>query len=66
MLAKHPRIHMHYTPTSSSWLNLVERFFRDPTDQIVSGSFTSVKELAENSRLFVLPQSKSKTLRLEC
>mgnify|MGYP006137898329 CR=1 FL=1 len=28
-LAKHPRIHMHFVPTSSSWLNLVERFFRD-------------------------------------
>ena len=26
-LAKHPRFHMHFTPTSSSWLNLVERFF---------------------------------------
>jgi transposase len=28
-LAKHPRFHMHFTPTGSSWLNLVERFFRD-------------------------------------
>ena len=46
-LAKHPRFHMHFTPTSSSWLNLVERFFRDLTDQIVSGSFASVKELAD-------------------
>src|SRR5438874_10202570 len=33
-LAKHPRFHMHFTPTSSSWLNLVERFFRDLTDFI--------------------------------
>ena len=31
-LAKHPRFHMHFTPTSSSWLNLVERFCRDLTD----------------------------------
>jgi len=31
----------------SSWLNLVERFFRDLTDQIVGGSFVSVKELAD-------------------
>lgn len=46
-LARHPRFHMHFTPTSSSWLNLVERFFRDLTDQIVSGSFASVKELAD-------------------
>ena len=32
-LAKHPRFHMHFTPTSSSWLNMVERFFRDITDR---------------------------------
>ena len=44
--AKHPRFHMHYTPTGSSWLNLVERFFRDLTrDAIREGSFTSVREL---------------------
>lgn len=46
-LAKHPRFHMHFTPTSSSWLNLVERFFRDLTDRIAEGSFASVKELAD-------------------
>lgn len=46
-LAKHPRFHMHFTPTSSSWLNLVERFFRDLTDRIADGSFGSVKELAD-------------------
>ena len=46
-LAKHARFHMHFTPTSSSWLNLVERFFRDLTDRICAGSFTSVKELAD-------------------
>jgi transposase len=45
-LAKHPRFHMHYTPTGSSWLNLVERFFRDLTqDAIRDGSFASVREL---------------------
>jgi transposase len=32
-LAKHPRFHFHFTPTSSSWLNLVERWFRDLTDK---------------------------------
>ena len=36
-LAKHPRFHMHFTPTSSSWLNLVERFFRGLTDHISEG-----------------------------
>src|SRR6266853_1760801 len=30
-LAKHPRFHLHFTPTSSSWLNLVERWFREIT-----------------------------------
>jgi transposase len=45
-LAKHPRFQMHFVPTSSSWLNLVERFFRDLTeDSIRSGSFSSVREL---------------------
>ena len=45
-LAKHPRFHMHFTPTSSSWLNMVERFFRDITDKrIRRGVFTSVPEL---------------------
>jgi len=27
-IAKHPRFHMHFTPTGASWLNMVERFFR--------------------------------------
>src|SRR5947209_17829737 len=40
------RIVMHFTPTSSSWMNLVERFFRDLTEDVVrEGSFTSVEEL---------------------
>ena len=46
-LGKHPRFHRHFTPTSSSWLNMVERFFRDITDKrIRRGVFTSVPELA--------------------
>ncbi len=45
-LKRHPRVHMHFTPTSSSWLNLVERFFRDLTDKrIRRGVFRSVPEL---------------------
>lgn len=45
-LAQHPRFHMHFTPTGSSWLNLVERFFRDLTqDSIRDGSFAHVREL---------------------
>ena len=45
-LAKRPRIHMHFTPTSASWLNMVERFFRDITvERLRRGVFTSVPEL---------------------
>ena len=45
-LAKHPRVHLHFTTTGSSWLNLVERFFRQLTDDVVrEGSFTSIGEL---------------------
>ncbi len=45
-LVKHPRFTMHYTPTSASWLNMVERFFRDiTTERIRRGVFTSVPEL---------------------
>jgi transposase len=47
-LKKHPRFHLHFTPTSSSWLNLVERFFRDLSqDVVLPGSFTSVQELKD-------------------
>jgi len=47
-LTKHPRFHLHFTPTSSSWMNLVERFFRDLSEDVVrDGSFGSVKELTE-------------------
>lgn len=46
-LANHPRMHLHFTPTSSSWLNLVERFFRDLSqDVVLEGSFTSTGELS--------------------
>ncbi len=45
-LAEHPRFHMHFVPTSSSWLNLVERFFRDLSEEAISeGSFNSVRDL---------------------
>ena len=55
-LKKHgvPRMEQHFTPTSSSWLNLVERFFRDLTeDSIRDGSFTSVKELTQNIEAYL-------------
>ena len=45
-LAQRPRFKLHFTPTSASWLNLVERFFRDLSQDVVTpGSFTSVTEL---------------------
>ena len=45
-LARHPRFHMHFTPTSASWLNQVERFFSLITeDRIRRGVFHSVAEL---------------------
>ncbi len=45
-LAKHPRFNMHFTPTSASWLNMVERFFRNlTTERLRRGVFTSVPEL---------------------
>ena len=45
-LAKHPRFNMHFTPTSASWLNMVERFFRSiSTDRLERGIFRSVPDL---------------------
>jgi transposase len=45
-LARHPRFHVYFTPTSSSWLNMVERFFRDLTEQrLRRGVFRDVEEL---------------------
>jgi transposase len=45
-LTKHPRFHLHFTPTSSSWLNLVERWFRELTDKALRrGVFHSVPDL---------------------
>lgn len=44
----HKRFHVHFTPTSASWLNMVERFFRDLTEQqLRRGVFCSVTELEE-------------------
>lgn len=45
-LEKHPRFHMHFVPTSSSWLNMVERWFREiTTKRIRRGSFGNVQVL---------------------
>lgn len=45
-LARHRRFHIYFTPTSSSWLNMVERFFRDLTqNQLRRGIFRDVEDL---------------------
>src|SRR5207245_2463205 len=47
-LEQHPRFHLHFTPTSSSWTNLVERWFRELTDKTIRrGTFMSVPDLIE-------------------
>ena len=53
-LARHPRFHMHFTPTYSSWLNQVERWFALITERAIRrNSFTSVRELKQQIDLFV-------------
>jgi transposase len=53
-LKRHPRFKVHFTPTSSSWMNLVERFFADLTaDVIRAGSFTSVDELVRDIETYL-------------
>jgi transposase len=45
-LARHPRYHVHFTPTGASWLNQVERFFAEITEKrIRRGAFRSVGQL---------------------
>jgi transposase len=47
-LQRHPRFHVHFIPTSSSWLNLIERWFRDLTDKrIRRGAFKNVPQLIQ-------------------
>jgi transposase len=53
-LKKHPRFHLHFTPTSSSWLNLVERWFGEITrKRIRRGVFKSVPELTAAIQEFI-------------
>ena len=53
-LAKRPRWHVHFTPTSASWINQVERFFADLTDrQIRRGVHRSTKELEAAIRQYI-------------
>lgn len=59
-LARRPRWHLHFIPTYSSWLNLVERFFALITDKAIRrGSFRSVKELIAKIEHFVTHYNKN-------
>lgn len=59
-LAKHPRFTTHFTPTGSSWMNLVERFFADLTGDVVrEGSFTSVAELTRSIEAYLAQRNRS-------
>lgn len=58
-LKKHPRFHFHFIPTSSSWLNLVERWFREITQKrIRRGSFNSVQELIAAIESYIVENNK--------
>ena len=53
-LAAHPKVHLHYTPTYSSWLNQVENWFaRIEREVIARGVFTSVKDLARKLMRYI-------------
>jgi transposase len=53
-LQRHPRVQMHFTPTSASWLNMIERFFRDLSGKrIRRGVFRSVPELVDAIETYI-------------
>lgn len=58
-LSRHKRFHIHFTPTSSSWLNLVERWFRELTDKrLRRGVFPSVPALISAIESFIQTHNK--------
>ncbi|WP_434615665.1 IS630 family transposase [Arthrobacter sp. A5] len=61
-LEKNPRFHLHFTPTSSSWLNLVERWFRDLTERALRrGVFHSVPDLIEKIEAYIRVNNENPT-----
>ncbi len=59
-LEKHPRFHIHFTPTSASWMNMVERFFRDLTaKQLRRGVFHSVPDLIETINDYIAKHNEN-------
>ena len=60
-IKRNKRVHLHFIPTSSSWLNLVKRFFGLLTEkQLRRGVFTSVKELEESIMKFIEMHNENK------
>ena len=66
-LAKHPRFAMHFTPTSSSWINLVERLFAEITRQLIRrGVYKSVAQLeVRDGRLGRRMEHLAETLQMD-
>lgn len=59
-LSRHSRFHLHFVPTSSSWLNLVERFFSELTQEVIrEGSFGSVRELVQDIESYIAERNLS-------
>lgn len=59
-LKRHPRFHVHFTPTSGSWLNMVERWFRDLTSRrLRRGVFKSVPQLIEAIESYIVQVNQS-------
>jgi transposase len=59
-LSRHPRFHTHFTPTSSPWLNLVERFFGELTSEVVrEGSFQSLRQLVRAIESYLVESNRN-------
>ena len=61
-LKKHPKVHFHYTPTRSSWLNQIETWFSILQGQSLTGaSFTSIEQLQEHIDAFIAAYNETAT-----
>jgi transposase len=61
-LGRHPRFHIHFTPTSASWLNMVERFFREiTTKRLRRGVFHSVEDLIQAIEAYIAGYNNAPT-----
>ena len=59
-LQKHPRIHLHFTPAGSSWLNLGERFVGKRTEDVLrKGSLASVRELVTHIESYLIERNRN-------